>query len=369
MRLFLTVLVVVACLIAGVLAAAVGSAAGNAQPAASESRTADRITAPVAVPEPSDKAMDYYYSGNLLWIVSQFFGLAIPAVILFTGLSARLRNAARVIGRKWFFTVAVYFVFYSVLQYAIAFPLTYYAGFIRPHLYDLSNQTFQKWFVDSLKGLAIGVVFGCLLLWVPYLLVRRSPRRWWLYTSLLAIPVMVFTMLIEPIWIEPMFNRFEPLKDKQLESRILSLAQRAGIEGSHVFEVDKSVDTKTVNAYVTGLFGTKRIVLWDTLLAKLDTDQILFVMAHEMGHYVLHHVFLGIVVGAVGVLVGLFLVHRLSDAVIGRLKKRFGFEELSDVASLPLVFLLVQLISLALCRWAWPSAVIWSTRPIGLGWN
>ena len=99
------------------------------------------------------------------------------------------------------------------------------------HAYGLSNQTFQKWFVDSLKGLAIGMVFGCLLLWVPYLLVRRSPRRWWLYTSLLAIPVMVFTMLIEPIWIEPMFNRFEPLKDKQLEARILIAGPAGGNRG------------------------------------------------------------------------------------------------------------------------------------------
>ena len=99
------------------------------------------------------------------------------------------------------------------------FPLAYYAGYVRQHAYGLSNQTFQKWLVDSLKELAVGMVFGCLLLWLPYLLIRRSPRRWWLYTSLFALPVMFFMMLIEPIWIAPLFNRFEPMKNKQLEAR------------------------------------------------------------------------------------------------------------------------------------------------------
>ena len=305
-------------------------------------------SASVAVPEPSEKAMQYYRSGNVLWVVSQLVGLAIPALLLFTGLSARMRSLARRIGRKWFFIVGVYFILYSLLAYVLDFPLAYYAGYVRQHAYGLSNQTFQKWLADSLKELAVGMVFGCLLLWLPYLLIRRSPRRWWLYTSLLSLPVMVFVMLVEPIWIAPLFNRFGPMKDKQLEARILALAHRAGIEGGRVFEVDKSVDTKTVNAYVTGLFGTKRIVLWDTLLAKLDADQVLFVMAHEMGHYVLHHVLLGILVGFVGVLIGLYLVYRLSGMMLGRWKRRFGFEQLSDVASLPLILLLFQLISLAL---------------------
>ncbi len=93
-------------------------------------------------------------------------------------------------------------------------------------------------------------------------------------------------MLVMPIWIDPLFNKFGPMKDKALERRILDLAERAGIEGSRVFEVEKSVDTRAMNAYVTGVFGTKRIVLWDTLLAKLDAPEVLTVMGHEMGHYV-----------------------------------------------------------------------------------
>ena len=125
--------------------------------------------------------------------------------------------------------------------------------------YGLSNQTFQKWLTDSFKELAVGLVFGGLLLWVPYLLIRLSPRRWWLYTALLSLPVMFFVMLVEPIWVAPLFSHFGPMKDKHLEAQILALAQEAGIEGGRVFEVDKSVDTNAVNAYVTGFLGTKRI--------------------------------------------------------------------------------------------------------------
>ena len=289
---------------------------GDAATVSAEAKQA--VTEPVAVPEPSEKAMRYYYSGNVLWVVSQWVSLAIPAMLLFTGLSAGMRTLSRRIGRKWFFIVAIYFILYCLLEYVLYFPLAVYAGYIRQHAYGLSNQTFQKWLADSLKALAVDMVFGSLLLWLPYLLIRRSPRRWWLYTSLLSVPVMFFVMLIEPFWIAPLFNHFGPMKDKRLETQILALAQRAGIEGGHVFEVDKSVDTKTVNAYVTGLLDTKRIVLWDTLLAKLDADQIRFVMAHEMGHYVLHHVLLGILIGFIGILVGLYFVHRLCGALLIR---------------------------------------------------
>jgi Zn-dependent protease with chaperone function len=302
----------------------------------------------VPVPEPSAQALEYYRSGNVLWIVSQVVGLAIPALVLFSGLSAGMRNLARRIGRRWFFIVAAYFVLYSVLQFVLMLPLEFYAGYVRQHAYGLSNQTVSKWLTDSLIELGVGLVFGGLLVWLPYLLLARSPRRWWLYTSLLSIPVMFSVMLVTPIWVAPLFNRFGPLKDKALESQILALADRAGIEGARVFEVEKSVDTKRVNAYVTGFWNTKRIVLWDTLLAKLDPAQVRFVMAHEMGHYVLDHVLLGILVGFVGILAGLYLVHRLAGALMRRYGNAFGFHELHDVASLPLILALLQVAALVL---------------------
>ncbi len=322
--------------------------AAVAAPAPQADRPIDENTQRVAVPEPSPEAMEYYRSGNRLWIVSQAVALAIPALVLLTGLSVRIRNLARRVGRKWFFIVLVYFMLYGVLQWAVQLPLAFYAGYVRQHAYGLSNQTLLKWLRDALLEGAVGLAFGGLLVWLPYWLIRRSPRRWWLYTAVLSLPVMFFVMLIEPIWVAPLFNDFGPMNDKRLEAQILALADEAGIEGGRVFEVNKSVDTKAVNAYVTGLGSSKRIVLWDTLLAKLNDRQVRVVMAHEMGHYVLNHVVQFLLAGFCGILIGLYLVYRAANFLLSRYKDRFGFDQLSDVASLPLVLLLVQVAALVL---------------------
>jgi Zn-dependent protease with chaperone function len=311
-----------------------------------EGRPVDSASAPVAVPEPSAQAMEYYHSGNLLWVVGQALALAIPALVLFSGLSARMRDLARHIGRKWLFVVVIYFVLYALIDGGLHLPLSYYSGFIRQHAYGLSNQSFARWLRDALLDWVVRMVFGALVIWFPYWLLRRSPRRWWLYTALASLPVMFFVMFAEPIWVAPLYNHFGPMRDKQLEAQILDVAARAGIEGGRVFEADMSADTNAVNAYVTGFGGSKRIVLWDTLLAKLDARQVRVVMAHEMGHFVLHHVVQGLLAGFGGVLVALYLVHRIANALLRRWPGRFGFTQLADIASLPLVVLLLQAISL-----------------------
>jgi Zn-dependent protease with chaperone function len=297
----------------------------------------------VAVPEPSDKALRYFRSGNVLWVVNTIWGLLIPAAFLFSGFSARIRNWAQELGRKWFFIIGLYFVIFALINFLIDFPLSYYQGFVREHAYDLSNQTFGKWFGDSLKSLLVSMIMGVLFLWIPYLLLKKSPRRWWLYTGMLAVPFLFFVMLVSPIWIDPLFNEFGPMKDKALEGKILALAEKSGIEGGRVFEVNKSVDTETVNAYVTGFLGTKRIVLWDTIIAKLNEEELLFVMGHEMGHYVLGHVVKGIFFFSLLIMMMLYAAYRTAGRLIHRFKDRFGFDQLSDIASLPLILLLMNI--------------------------
>src|SRR6185295_18522848 len=195
-------------------------------------------------------------------------------------------------------------------------------------------------------SLALNCVIGSLVIWVPYLLLRKSPRRWWLYTGFALIPFIVAGNLVAPIWIAPLFNRFEPMHDKQLEAQILAMADRAGIEGSRVFEVNKSVDTKTVNAYVAGLFNTKRIVLWDTIIKRMTPTELLFVMGHEMGHYALGHVWSGLAFAIALTMASLYVAYRTAGAVLERWGSRFGFMTLADIASLPLLLLLVSGFSL-----------------------
>jgi Zn-dependent protease with chaperone function len=308
---------------------------------ATEARPDSRLER-VAVPEPTEKALQFYRSGNWLWVLNQTWAILVPAVLAFSGLSARLRNLARRLGRFWFFTIGLYVIMYLAVVAVLDLPLHYYEGFLRLHDYGLSNQTLGKWFSDAAISLAVAMAGGFIFAWVPYLLLARSPRRWWLYTALLSVPFLFVVMLIVPVWISPLFNRFGPMKNKALEQSILALAQRAGIEGSRVFEVDKSVDTKAVNAYVTGVLSTKRIVLWDTLIAKLDEPELLFVMGHEMGHYVLGHVVRSILLSGIVTLAGLFLVDWLGRRLVALYHSRLGFDRLADIASVPLVMMLLE---------------------------
>ncbi len=303
-------------------------------------------TLPVAVPEPTPLALRYYHGNNVLWVVDTLAGFLVPGVILFAGWSGRLRTwAARVTGGRRVPTLLLYVVAFLVLISIATLPLDFYEGFVREHAFELSNQTLGKWAADSVKSLLVACIALPLGALVPYALLRASPRRWWLWCAGAALPLLVFIYLVAPIWISPLFNHYGPLKDKTLEASILAEAQRAGIEGTRVFEVNKSVDTKAISAYVTGLGASKRVVLFDTILEKLEPDEILFVVGHELGHYVLRHVLLGLFASWLLIGVSLYVVHRLAGQLIARYRERFGFDRLDDPASVPLFILLFSIVS------------------------
>jgi STE24 endopeptidase len=327
-------------------AGAMAQSAAPAPPQTTGAPTTHDTTERVPVPEPTAKALAYHRSGTVIWIASTIWGLLVPAALLWTGFSARMRTWAQAIGRKWFFMVAIYWAIFTLVSTVVDLPRVYYVGFVRQHAYDLSNQTLAKWASDQMANLAVTLVIGGIVLWVPYVLLRKSPQRWWIYTSILSVPFIVTIVLVQPLWIDPLFNTFGPMKDKVLEADILQLAERSGIEGGRVFEVAKSEDTKALNAYVNGFGATKRIVLWDTIIKALDRPQLLVVMGHEMGHYVLGHVWKLILILSLTILGMTYAIHRLAGALIRKHQARFGFTELGDVASLPLVLVLVGAVSL-----------------------
>lgn len=300
----------------------------------------------VEVPRPSQRALQYYRSGNVLWIVGQISGVLIPLAIAFSGLSARLRKIATRIGRFPVGEIIGYLILYIIITAILDLPLDYYTGFVREHAYGLTRQTLAKWASDQAIGVAIAVVVSALFGWIPFWLMRKSPRRWWLFAGFASIPFYAATILVNPIWIAPLFNTFRPMRDKALEAKILALASEAGIEGSRVFEVEKSVDTNKVNAYVTGLGATKRIVLWDTLLKRLDERETLFVMAHEMGHYVLHHMFYILAALSTGTFVILFLLDRSLNAIYRLYGGALGLRAPLDVAATPIIAALLTVFNL-----------------------
>jgi STE24 endopeptidase len=316
---------------------------------AHDTTAAATATATIPVPEPSALAVQYYRSGHLIWAGATALELLVPAALLFTGLSARVRDLARRIARgRWFPTVAIYGATYVLIQAIVLLPFAWYAGFVRQHAYGLSTETAGEWLADWAKGTAITALVAALVLWIPYRLLRASPRRWWLWTGLLTAPLTALAMIVTPLWIAPLFDEYGPMRDRALEARIHQLAARAGIPDSRIYEVRKSDETRQVNAYVTGFGGTKRIVLWDTLVDQLEPGEVLFVMGHEMGHFVLRHTLTVILGATLLTTLSLFVVHRVAGWLIARFHRRFGFDRLDDVASLPLLLLVGGVVMLAM---------------------
>jgi STE24 endopeptidase len=302
----------------------------------------------VQVPKPTPQAIAYYKSGSVVWAAGIVWSVAVPALLLFTGFASWLRNFSHKPGRRLFLANAIFFAALTTIFFLIALPLDFFAGFVRPHHFGLSNQTLADWWGDWAKMLFVSVVGVVSLAWVPFWIVRKSPRRWWLICGIGAVPLAIIFLLVEPLWIAPLFDKFGPMRDKVLEQKILTLASRANIEDSRVFEVNKSEETKAVNAYVTGFLNSKRIVLWDTAITKLEEDELLDVLGHEMGHFVLGHMTQVIVGASIAILAGLFFIHQTGGKLVRRFKNRFGFESISDVAAAPLFILLFQVALFAL---------------------
>jgi Zn-dependent protease with chaperone function len=282
------------------------------------------------------RILDAIYFGGF------FYSCAVLIIILKSGISVKLRDiAARV---KWPFIVAmVYFALLSVVTTVFEFPLSFYAGFIVPHEFNLTHQTFAAWLGDLAKGFGVDVIIGSFLAALALLAIRRV-RNWWLPMWLGSIPLIILGVVITPLVIDPLFNKFEPLKDQRLRHDLLAEASRAGIQGSRVYQVDKSKQTTTMNAYVTGLGPSKRIVLWDTLLQKLNHDEILAVMGHEMGHYVLHHIWKGVAFGVAVSFFGFFIAQKIYDRGL----RWWGFTDRADPAALPWLLLIAAVITFLL---------------------
>ena len=282
----------------------------------------------------TDEMIRHSRISDVLYFVGTGWAAAMMLFLLLTPASRKMRDLATRVTPKPFLAAMIAIGLFICALAILDFPLAYYAGFHVPHQFDLSNQTFGSWMTDMLKGLAVNLAI-LIPLGALALLAMRRMRRWWFALWLGSIPVILTAVILQPIVLDPIFNKFEPLKDDVLRQQLLDLASRAGVERSRVFEVDKSKQTNTINAYVNGIGPTARIVMWDTLLAKLNHDEVLAVMGHEMGHYVLKHVWKGLALSIAGSLVVFFIGQKIVDRGL----PRFGFTSAGDPAALPWVLL------------------------------
>ncbi len=296
-----------------------------------------------AIAPPTQKAMEYHNTRVNLWIIGIVISLLVPIVFLFSGLSSFIRDCCLSKSKNLFIVFFLYFIIYSIITAIISLPLDYYSSFTLKHIYGLSSQSFSKWIMDFSKSFAISTLVGAIFIFIPYLFIKKFPSYWWFNLGILFIPVIAFITFISPMYIDPIFNKYEKIQDTRLEAKIYEELDKASIKNCQVFQVNKSVDTKEMNAYMTGVFNTKRIVLWDTTIKNLTQRETLSILAHEMGHYLMGHVWKSIVLGGVLSIFVFYLIDRSSLWVIDKSGGIFGFTKLYDIASLPLLILLLNM--------------------------
>ena len=241
---------------------------------------------------PADKRAksDAYFEGGY-WLILWNFLLssAISIILLSSRISARLRDFAERTTRFKFFQIVLYAIPTLFLIYLLGFPLTVYENFFREHAYGMATQNFSQWITEQVKFLTINLIVTSLLLIGLYAVFRRAPRTWWIWGTVVSVVFTVLGILLAPVYIEPLFNKYTPLTDTRISEPILAMARANQIPVTKVYEVDASRQTKRVSANVAGFMGTTRIALNDNLLKRCTLPEIREVMAHEMGHYILNH--------------------------------------------------------------------------------
>ena len=277
-----------------------GTAAAEEQlpvpPAAQASDHFDPLAATNAylatVPPDKKARSDAYFEGGYWLLLWDFLAsAAVYFLLLSTGWSARMRDLAERITRFKPLQTFLYWIQFLTVTSVVVFPLTAYEGFVREHAYGLATQTFGPWLGDKLKMLALGIVLGGLFLIVIYGVLRRAPRSWWIWGSVVTIAFQMFTAVIAPVYIAPLFNKYTELDDPRIKDPILSMARANGIPASNVYVMDASRQSTRVSANVSGFLGTERITLNDNLLERCTLPEIETVMGHEIGHYVLNHAY------------------------------------------------------------------------------
>ncbi|MDE3838152.1 peptidase M48 [Bacillus methanolicus] len=289
---------------------------------------------------------EYSKVRNLLFFLSTPLEWLIYTLILVLGLSKAFKRWAEQSAKIKFVQTAIYLFWLSLFAFIATFPLNF-ISYSLSKSYHISVQTFSSWIKEELIDFWINYGIMLIIVTVLYWLINKSQKRWWLYAWLLSVPFTLFMMFLRPVVIDPLYNDFYPLKNKELEAKILSMADQANIPSEHVFEVNMAKKTTALNAYVTGIGSNSRIVLWDTTLNRLNEKQILFIMAHEMAHYVKKHLYIGIAGYLLLSLAGLYITAKAMNGAISRWGKDLKIPHVNDITSLPLFLMILSILMFA----------------------
>lgn len=257
------------------------------------------------------KTREYESEKTRFSFISSLFGNIVTILFIFGGL-LDIYNSW-IISLHLPFLVAGWF-FFILLSYAndfLSVPFSLYHTFRIENRYGFNTMTFRLWIADFLKSLILSTVIASLVLLAGLWLMRWSPYHWWFWVWVFLFLFSIFMMYLSPYVIEPLFNKFTPIDDESLKGRIMAITEKAGIHVSRILRIDASKRSRHTNAYFTGIGKTKRIVLYDTLLEGMFHDEILTVLAHEIGHWKRHHLLKTMAILETASLIALYLCSRL----------------------------------------------------------
>ncbi len=289
-------------------------------------------------PEQKSKS-DAYFEGGYWIILWDFVAEVIIAwIFLYLGLSKWIKKLALKTNRKNIQNL-IYILLYFLFSFLIAFPYRIYTGFMREHQYGLSNMTFSKWFSEEMISSSLSLLFAGILIMLIYMIMRKIINNWWIWGSGVFIIFTIFLLFIGPVYISPIFNDYKPLEEGPLKEQILSLAKANGVPVTNVYQFDASKQSKRISANVSGLGSTIRVSLNDNLIRQCTPAEIKAVMAHELGHYVLNHMYKMLIDLIIVIIAGFALVNFLMKKLIASHGSGWGIKDLSDISSLPLFVL------------------------------
>jgi STE24 endopeptidase len=285
----------------------------------------------------------YFEGGYWLKLLDLIYALGVAAALLWSHVSLRIQDWAEQRTHSRNGQVMLYAACYVPIVTLATLPLTLYEGYFREHAYGLSNQNFWQWLGDFGIDFAVGFVAALIFLPLLYAAIRRTRERWWMWGAGLAIAFNIAGAVIWPVFIAPLYNHYSPLPDSPLKAQILSLARANDVPATNVFLVDASRQSNRVSANVSGFLGTTRISLNDNLLKQGTPDEVLAVMGHETGHYVMGHITSGILMDGLVIILGFAFAnwgYRLSLDFFGG---QWQVRKISEVAGLPLLAALTSI--------------------------
>ena len=263
--------------------------------------------------------------------------------LLMSGASIRIRGFAENVTSSEWAVVMIYMLAVGALFKIIQLPFDLYSGYIVEHRFGLSRQTLAGWIKDQLKALALGVPISLAAVEVIYYLVRSRPESWWIYSALAFITFVVVMANLAPVLLLPLFFKFKPVENEDLQNRVNRLARRTGTSVCGIFEWSLGDKTRKANAAVVGWGNTRRIIVSDTLLENFSGEEIEVIMAHELCHHVKNHIWQGIALQSILTFIAFYVAHR----VLLPFSQALGFRGPSDIANFPLFALVVTTLSLA----------------------